>query len=248
MFVVGALIAAGTVGTYWASLTMQTTQAFALEEVRLTGHARASRDELLRYLDVALGENIFASSLDVLRNNLLRHPWVKEVAVRRVVPNALEVDIVEYVPAGIVALGGLYYVDAEGVPFSRVVVEEAEDFPVMTGLDADLFEHDRKEWSRLVQMGLQFADSAKRGNLTLGGIQLDDTLGVTAHLLPSGTTAALGVDDFDSKIRKLREVRTLLGQRGQQADAYFLDNARHPDRVVARIARKDKTPIYLGAR
>src|SRR5262245_50925568 len=101
MVLLGMLIAAAVVGTYWASLTLQTTQAFALEEIKTAGNVRASRNEVLRYLDVQRGENIFAANLDILRSNLLRHPWVKDAAVRRIVPNTLEVEVTEHVPAGI---------------------------------------------------------------------------------------------------------------------------------------------------
>jgi hypothetical protein len=81
-------------------------------------------------------------------------------------------------------------------------------------------------------------------------VQLDPALGVIAHLQPSGTTASFGSTDFDGKVQRLKDVRALLAERGQQADTYLLDNPRRADAVVARLTKSidSKRGTVPGAR
>jgi cell division protein FtsQ len=246
------IIGAGT--SYGAWYFMRQSALFALRAIETSGHDKTSREEVLGYMNLAgnaaEGDNIFTMDIDMLRTSIMRHPWVKDVSVQRIVPGTLAVTITEHKAAAVVALGSLYYVDEQAEPFSRARVTDIGDLPVLTGLDASLYEENQATWARMVKLGIAFAEAAKRGGLVVGEVQLDPALGVIAHLQPSGTTASFGSTDFDGKVQRLKDVRALLAERGQQAETYLLDNPRRADAVVARLTKSidSKRGTVPGAR
>lgn len=255
--VLGGLAAIGfvyvaAVGVYdWA----RTTPAFALASVKVTmvnaegasvaiadvnGSTHTSREELLRYLSVQPGDNLVSLGLDSLRSNILRHPWVKTASLRRELPSTLHVEITEHEARGVVSLGSLYLVDDDGEVFARAGSDATHEFSVITGPTREMYEQDRGEWNRLLSLAFSFADAAKELELSLGEVHVDDTLGITAYLLPSGVPAAFGQGDFLGKIERLKKTRSLLQRDGQQVESYLLDNERHPEWVVARVTKANE--------
>jgi len=223
--------------------------AFALCEVHITGNHQATQAEILRYLSVRPGDKIWTLNLESLRASILRHPWIKTCEVRRVLPQALEVHVTEHEARGVVALGGLYLVDEEAQLFAKESTEEMPYFPVITGLSRALYEHDQKNWRRLLQMGLDFTQAAKQNGLAIDEIALDEILGVTAMVSPHHIPARFGFEQFDLKIKRLKQVVVLLSRDGIEVKQFLLDNARHPEWVVVRQAQAImKTPVLLGAR
>ncbi len=245
-----SLIAVGAATSYVGWSYLNESPRFRLTHVEISGNERASHEEIVRHLALGTEDNIFALDLDVARESLSRHPWIAEVEIRRVIPDTLVVRVREHVPVAIVALSKLYYLNEAREPFSRVVWEEAPELPLLTGLDAALYEMDRARWNALVDLGLELSAAAKRAALPTAEIQLDPSSGVIAHLLPAGTTAHMGQGDFDAKIRRLKDVRALLVERGQHADTFLLDNPRHPDAVVARLNAQplEKSGAFVGVR
>jgi POTRA domain, FtsQ-type len=253
-----SLIAVGGAASYTGYVFFNNSERFALSHIELHGNERASRDEILRYLALTQDDNVFSIDLDVLRESLRRHPWIADVSIRRVVPDTLIIDVKEQVPVAIVALSKvsaskLYYINESFEPFSRVYLQDAPDLPMLTGLDMSLFDQRRERWNELTALGISFYAAAKRAGFALAEIELDESIGVIAHLLPAGTTAHMGKDDFDTKIRRLRDVRALLEERGQSADSFLLDNPRHKDAIVARLnpsadKRAGVSAPFVGAR
>jgi len=230
-----SLIAISAATSYMGYVYFNESPRFRLTHVEITGNDRATHEEIMRYLALQPDDNVFSIDLDMVRESLSRHPWIAEVEIRRVVPDTLMVAINEHVPVAIVAMSKLYYLNEAGEPFSLVQLADAPELPMLTGLDATFYEQNREQWNKLVKLGIAFYESAKRANLSIADVELDPSAGVVAHLSPAGTTAHMGTGDFDAKIRRLRDVRALLVERGQSADAFLLDNPRHPDAVVARL-------------
>ena len=155
--------------------------------------------------------------------------------------------ISEHRAAGVVALGAMYVVDEAGDVFARAQMSELQSFSPITGLSPDWLDNDPGEWHRLLALALSFQDAANAASLSLGEIHVVDALGVSAQLLPNGVQAAFGKDDFAGKIARLKKTRALLQQQNKIAESFLLDNARHPDWVIARLSKTAaKSPI--GAR
>ncbi len=226
---------------------LMTSEVFQLSDVRINGNQHASTEELLRYLNLAPGESTLALNLDVLKANLLTHPWVKSVEIERMLPSTISIAVSEHEAAGVVALGSMYVVDAAGEVFAHAQMSELQGFSPITGLSPDWLDNDPGEWHRLLALALSFQDAAVAANLSLGEIHVDEALGVSAQILPNGVQAAFGRGDFAGKIARLKKTRALLQQQNKTAESFLLDNARHPDWVIARLSKTAAKSPY-GAR
>lgn len=83
-----------------------------------------------------MGSNIMLADLDGWRGRLLRSPWIKEAALRRVLPSTIELAIVEREPLGIARLRErLYLVAADGMILDEYGSRYAAyDLPIIDGL------------------------------------------------------------------------------------------------------------------
>lgn len=118
--------------------TVATASAwFTVRDLRVQGNHRLSTGEVTMLLDGLRGANVVVTSLDPWRERLLGSPWVKDAALRRVLPDAIDVTIVERRAAAIVRAGRtLQLMDAEGVLIDEYGPRYAAlDLPLVEGLD-----------------------------------------------------------------------------------------------------------------
>ena len=90
-----------------------------IRELRFEGLSRATAQELTELSPVQRGDHLLAADTALVEDALRRHPWVASAEVRRTLPPALEIRIVERRAAAIVDLGALYLVDTAGEVFKR---------------------------------------------------------------------------------------------------------------------------------
>ena len=108
--------------------------------IEATGLAQVSRAELLPVFGEDIGKNIFFVHLSERRKQLEQIPWVQRATVMRLLPDQIQVNIVERTPIAFVRQGQrIGLVDAGGVlltmPASRMT-QQHYSFPVVTGIDA----------------------------------------------------------------------------------------------------------------
>src|SRR5262249_52500542 len=107
---------------------------FALREVRVAPAKHVRRDEVVALAAVAPGDALLAVDTDAVAARAATHPWVASARVRRELPSALVIDVVERRAAAVGLLGALYLLDETGHPFKRATLEEAVGLPVLTGV------------------------------------------------------------------------------------------------------------------
>lgn len=84
--------------------------------IRISGNNYVTKDELVTYLKGVQGDNILKVHIKDIANKIKRHPWIKDVSVRRELPDTIFVDISERTPAVYLNnKGRLYIADEEGV-------------------------------------------------------------------------------------------------------------------------------------
>jgi cell division septal protein FtsQ len=116
--------------------------ALRVATVKVQGNRQLATRDIHRLLgsgskDGLRGSNILLADLDGWRARLMRSPWIKDAAFRRVLPSTIEIAIVEREPLGIGRLRDdkLYLVSSDGVIIdeygSRYV---SYDLPIIDGL------------------------------------------------------------------------------------------------------------------
>ena len=110
-----------------------------IEDLIIKGNDSLSEDEIFYKSGVQLGENIFKLDLKKTKDSLMQEPWIKEVEIKRVIPNRIIISIKERKPAAIVHIGEEYFSSAkEGIVLSKIDrPEEGFSLPLVLGLELD---------------------------------------------------------------------------------------------------------------
>jgi cell division protein FtsQ len=128
----GALAGAG----WYGAQVVADAPALHVREVRLRGNHFLSRGEVMARLSGLEGQHLLKTNLEQWRTRVLNSPWVEQAALRRVLPDTVEVLVRERTPMAIGRLGSdLYLVDAVGVVIDQYGPNYAQfDLPIVDGL------------------------------------------------------------------------------------------------------------------
>ena len=134
-----------------------TSERFAIDDIQITGVTRLDAETVRAALPVRIGDNVFSANLDAIAERLRAQPWIASATARRILPSTLVVEIREYEPIAIVALGELYLVDSTGRPFKRVALDAGEGagLPIVTGFERSSYLHDPATTGRSILSALE---------------------------------------------------------------------------------------------
>jgi cell division protein FtsQ len=129
---------------------------FAISTIALDGNDGLSTESLLAQLPVRLGDNMFTAATSSLERALTVNPWIASAEVHRELPRTLVIKVRERRAVALVDLGGLYLVDAAGVPFKRAAVDlgEGAGLPAITGIERLAFRADPAATESLIRAAL----------------------------------------------------------------------------------------------
>jgi cell division protein FtsQ len=114
----------------------QTSDELAVREIVVLGTMRTTPDAVRAVLRPYLGRNVVDLALDEVAKAAASNPWVKEAAVKRVLPRTLRVTVVERTPAALALVRGLVcVVDDGGFVMGPAGPDLAYDLPLLVGLD-----------------------------------------------------------------------------------------------------------------
>ncbi len=212
---------------------------FAIATLEVEGESRLTEAEVTACAGIALGDNVFARSLDDVRAGLAAHPWIAEATATRRLPSTFQITIRERVPAAILSLETPYLVSDEGAVFKSLEPGDPVDLPVITGVSGERFFSERTYRTQLLTsiVGLlsewQSAGMSRRELVDEVHVEPDESL--TLFVGEDGTEVRLGVGPYRGKIERLRRVLDELATRRARPLYVYLDNVQRPDRVTVRV-------------
>lgn len=110
---------------------------FAVREVFVVGRVETDLEELRAAVGAERGDSILAFDPAAARERLLRLGWVKEASVRRRLPNAIDVRVVERRPFALWQhVGRIALVDRDGEVITRRRLDRFARLPLVVGEDA----------------------------------------------------------------------------------------------------------------
>lgn len=88
---------------------------FRLENVLIEGQYNTQEEDILATLNADKGTAIFSLDLDLIKSNLRRNPWIKNIAIiERRLPNTLYIRLIERIPIAIWQINGqVFLIDQE---------------------------------------------------------------------------------------------------------------------------------------
>lgn len=244
MLVIGGL-------AIWRVVTLVTeSPTFQVSHIALHGTDRLSRGEAMALIGDLRGRNILGLSLGHWRERLMTSPWVEEAIVRRVLPNTVDVVVVERTPMGIARIGrDLYLVDQHGTVIDGYGPAYSDlDLPVIDGLAQPPRDGPPEvDSGRTALVARLLADVAAHEQLAARVSQIDVRDARDAVVLLDGDTVMLrlGDRDFAARLQDYLDVATALKDRMSAIDTVDL---RFGERMYVRPGRDDRAPALPASR
>jgi cell division protein FtsQ len=133
------------------------------EQVELSGASNVSRGAVLDIFRADRGRSVLRIPLEERRHQLESIPWVQQATVRRALPRAIQVEIVERTPIAFLRDGSeMALVDVHGTILDRPLQGKFH-FPVITGMNVEMPADEREKRMQLFAGFMQQLDSARAG-------------------------------------------------------------------------------------
>lgn len=186
-----------------------------VRDIKITGNNFIGEDELSTYLKGIKGHNILKVNIKDIASEVKRHPWIKDVSVRRELPATIFVDILERTPAVYIDNEGkLYLADEEGVILEDKT-ENILSLPVVYGVTLKGVRSGEKSSVE----GLLSAIEAKRElstipwiDLSAAGIEVGERSQIVLHL--KGYKIKLGRGRYKEKLKRFSDIVKNLQDKG----------------------------------
>jgi cell division septal protein FtsQ len=123
-------------GGAWAVDRVSGADMFLVRDISVRGNTHLSTGEVETLLTGLRQENVFLADLEFYRQRLLDSPWVEQVALSRVLPSTVVLEVVERTPVALARLNEqLYLVDRSGNIIDEHRSEYRDfDLPIVDGL------------------------------------------------------------------------------------------------------------------
>ena len=207
-----------------------------VEHINVTGNARLTDSDVQTLAQGLYGRSILRADLEGYRRRLMASPWVSDVALRRVLPSTIEVEVTERQPIGISRLGTrLYLIDRSGTVIDEFGPRYQEfDLPIIDGLvrsqrqGKPAIDEQRADLAaRVIEAVTPRRDVARR----LSQIDVADLHDAVVLLEGDSAQLHLGEDRFLERLQSYLEVAEAL--RDRVADIDYVD-LRFDERVYVK--------------
>jgi cell division protein FtsQ len=208
---------------------------FAVGEIQVRGSDKVRGNEIISMAGLRHGMNLWSIEPAKIEKKVSKHPWVRRVLVRREFPRRVVIEVEERRPKAIVAVGKLYYVDADGILFKEVAQGENVRFPMLTGIRTEELGSLDPAVRRRIQDALRLGDLMAKDSHALSEIHFDAPDRLVVYTIAHPVAIHMGWGDWEGKLQRLDRVLTLW--RGKEERLGSLDIS-FQDRVVTRLRRQ----------
>lgn len=241
-----AKLAVVTLGFVLAGFTLYRaaarTDSLRVNDIRVSGLSRLTASDVETLLAGVRGASIFAVNLDLVRETLRASPWIEDASVRRVVPQSLEIAVVERAPIAVARFpSGLFLIDGSGAIVDRFGPKHADlDLPIIDGFETVPRPGIRVEPARALLATRLLRSLADRPDLQqrLSQVDVSDDRNAVAMLEDDPALLHLGHERFAERIETYLDMAPTLRERVQAID--YID-LRFEERVYLR-------PVMANAR
>ena len=219
----GVLVLIAVYGAYRGGGAVMHARLLQVDRIVVRGTERLSVGEVLAVLSGLRGDNIVWTDLSAWRLRLLSSRWVRDAALRRLLPSTVEVVVSERQPVGIARIDGrLYLVDERAVVIDEYGPQYADfDLPIIDGLTSPAAAADPRADAARVELAARLIASLEpRPEIARRLSQVDVSDLHNAAVILSGDPAVLyvGEDRFLIRLQSYLDLGEALRKRVQQID------------------------------
>ena len=206
------LLVGTTVGLLYGYRYLTNAQYFSLKTLEVVGNFRLTSREVLDIAGLQPGMNALTISIDEVERNLSHNAWIRTVAVKRTLPDALTILVTEKEPRFWVRNeGALYYADALGRPIVAVSPGRFASFPT---LEIEPGAEDMT--ARLPELLGSLAKARLPVNsAAISLVRLSYGKGVEVFLENNGLVFSIGHEDWRDNLQRLAVTLADLARRDE---------------------------------
>jgi cell division protein FtsQ len=220
------------------------------DDIQISGNTHLTRAQLLDVFGSDLERNIFRVSLSDRQADLERLPWVQHATVMRLLPNHLQVEIVERTPVAFARQGTqIGLVDASGVLLDNggnSTTEAHYSFPVLTGIVAGDPAATRAARMVIYQRFMKELDGGGKSlSKTISEVDVSDPDDLKAMVATNGPEILVHFGD-DQFLSRYNQFEKLLPEWKQQYPKLASADMRYQGQIVLEM-RKDGDGAVVAA-
>ncbi len=199
-------------------LLLEDLDYFRITEIRVEGCRNSTPDEIRAASGVTVSSSLFSVDEKKITENVRKESlWVDQISVARHWPDTLILQVREFTPHALIALGEenraeLYYLDKNGHAFIKTAFGMDLDFPVITGVE-DAGELDTVPTELDAPLDLLRLAGTNNPNLpvqSISELHVDDQVGLVLYLVEHPFPIFFGDGDIKKKYVRLRKVLEML--------------------------------------
>ena len=199
----------------WIGYLMYQSPFFQVKDIKVHGCAKIQRDRVIELADLK-GKNILSLNLRQVARRIKQERWIEHVAVKRELPDRIEIELKERQGVALINLDTICLVDEKGVIFKKVMNGEHFDLPVLTGLSREYLQTDPQKSNQLIRQALALVPlvNARIGlsQEDISEIHIDPDAGFSLFEVKNATQVKLGFSDFYEKLERYRRVREIMAR------------------------------------
>ncbi len=206
------LLAGISVGLIYGYRYATSSNYFSVKTIDVHGNSRLTSREILEVAGIEDGANALAISIDDVERALAGHTWVKEVSVKRVLPDTLVITIEERTPHFWMVDGEtLNYADAHGQVIAPVAPGQFEVLPLL-----EIENGAEEAASSLPDLLRSFAGADLPSEmLAIRLVRLSAARGVEVFLENINLTITIGLEEWSANLERLGRTVADLHRRGE---------------------------------
>jgi len=213
---------------------------FQLRETVVKGAERIPREEILHLAEIKPDQNILTVNLKAMARRIQGNVWIKDVSIKRDLPNKLIVEVRERKPVALLKKDdAFYYIERDGIIFTRLEKEQRTDLPILTGF-CRKGEDNRDRIRKSIDL-LEYLSGYEEipGLKNVSEIYDDRVFGLSLFT-ESGLCLLLGFDDFERKLQRLKPILADLGRR--ETRGFLIIDLNNPHKVTVQ-GKELPTPV-----
>ena len=190
---------------------------FQIAGVDVQGVQNLSEGEIKAIAGVFTGQNIFRVDLEKAAERARLNPWVKEVRIRRTLPNRITMAFTERTPTAILDTGrNRFLMDSDAVVISCLTSEGTSSWslPTVSVRDRGIKPGDSAASEGVVEAMALLGEIAARGGWKLSDVTVRANSPETLTAVYNDHEFRIGSGNYGEKLRRLAEVMNDVQQRG----------------------------------
>ena len=187
-----------------------TSDFFATQYVDVQGNTRLSKEMVMRFAGLKLGDNSLAVSITRMEHALLSTPWVEAVSIKRHLPGGFEIQLRERMPSfWVLKDGTLYYANEAGEPIAQV---ESRNFLPLPTLKVEEGAQDELALLPMYSRDLQSGELPVEFS-AISGLTISSEHGVELYLGERDLRLSIATGDWKKNMQRMRLTLADLARR-----------------------------------